>query len=140
MTQNAQDQFEIQDLIYLYGEAVDERDPAKLARCFANGQVNITGPGFEMKEAVAVTGMLSSMYEWTMHAMHNHRYTVEGNKARGYTYCIASHVSNKDGQRSKLDWYVRYEDDLAKVGGRWGIVRRNLVVAYQNVAPVSTLG
>lgn len=133
----------IQQLIYRYADAVDRRDSEQLATCFAN-EVTIIGPGFELpgkgaEVAGQITASLSASYLWTMHNVHNFLYTVDGNVGRGTTYCVASHVYRQDGQTLKLDWYVRYHDELVKVGGQWRIRRRRLEVSYSTTQPVAAV-
>lgn len=121
------EQLAIQRLLYRYADAADRRDPLAFAACFADGAVHISGPGFEMKDGATVTATLAAKYEWTMHNVHNFLYDIDGDRARGYAYCVASHVKSEGGQRLKEDWYIRYDDELVRQGEGWVFVRRELV-------------
>ena len=127
MMPTIEDRLAIQQLLYRYADAADRRDAAGFAACFADGAVRLTGPGFELTDAATVTGMLSDKYLWTMHNVHNFLHEVDGDRAHGYTYCVASHVKSEGGQRIKEDWYIRYEEDLVRQGDGWVFVRRELV-------------
>jgi hypothetical protein len=133
----------IQQLVYRYADAVDRRDSAQLADCFAN-QVTIIGPGFELpgkgvEVAGQITASLASSYLWTMHNVHNFLYTVDGSQAQGVAYCVASHVYQQGEQTLKLDWYLRYHDELVKIAGQWRIQRRRLEVNYSTTQPVTAV-
>ncbi|MCX7162190.1 MAG: nuclear transport factor 2 family protein [Betaproteobacteria bacterium] len=136
MHPSVEDRFAIQDLLFRYARAVDERDAGEFAACFAGGQVRITGPGFEILDAGQNMATLKAMFEWTMHKVFNHEFQVEGGRATGYTYCVASHVRNQQGRRSKLDWHIRYEDELVREEGGWRFRKRHLNVGLIETLPL----
>jgi ketosteroid isomerase-like protein len=123
------DQLAIQQLISRYAISVDNRDLAAYASCFTEDVV-ISGPGFEMRGEVAkpTIDLLSSTYEATMHNVHNYAYTVTGERASGVAHCVASHIKNEAGAKSKFDMYIRYHDELVKRGGQWFFSARRLEV------------
>lgn len=131
------DQFAIQQLLSRYAIAVDKRDVAEYATCFADDVV-ISGPGFEMRNDVAkpTIDMLASMYESTMHCVHNSLYTISGDSATGIAHCVASHIKNEGGKRSKFDMYIRYHDELAKLDGQWRFSKRRLEVVCTTDVPL----
>jgi uncharacterized protein (TIGR02246 family) len=127
----------ILQLLYKYAMSVDARDVEAYATCFTPDVV-VSGPGFEMRENVAkaTIDMLTSMFEATMHNVHNYSYKIEGERATGVTYCVASHIQNKGGQRSKMDMYIRYHDELVKQAGEWRFAKRRLDVMCTTTVPV----
>ncbi len=128
MLPTLEDRLAIQLLLYRYADAADRRDAAAFAACFAGSAVDISGPGFAMTNAEQVVGTLAAKYVWTMHNVHNSLHEVDGDRASGYTYCVASHVrAEPSGARVKEDWYIRYEDELLRQGGSWVFLRRRLV-------------
>ncbi|NVK44332.1 MAG: nuclear transport factor 2 family protein [Oceanospirillaceae bacterium] len=131
------DQFAIQHLVYRYASAVDRRDAAALAACFAN-DMRLLGPGFEISRDVAeaVIGGVAP-FSWTMHNVHNLLYQVQGDQARGEAYCVASHLQS-DG--NKLDWYIRYQDRLVRQKGEWLFAERRLNVECTTTVPVAMPG
>ena len=136
MHPSVEDRFAIQDLLFRYARAADERDAVEFAACFAGGQVRITGPGFEVLDAGQNMAALKAMFEWTMHKVFNHEFKVDGECATGYTYCVASHVRNEGGRRSKIDWHIRYEDELVREEGRWRFRKRHLNVGLIETLPL----
>ncbi|MFC6672050.1 nuclear transport factor 2 family protein [Marinobacterium aestuariivivens] len=135
-----QDLMAIQQLVYRYARAADNRDADAMAACFAD-QMVLQGPGFEIVEnvaAVVIDGL--SIYDWTMHNVHNLLYEVDGDQASGEAYCVASHLLEQHGRKVKLDWYIRYRDQLVRQNGEWRFSQRRLSVEYTTTVPVSPLG
>lgn len=137
MKPSIEDRFAIQDLLYRYARANDERDAAALADCFAPGQFWVTGPGFEVRDATQSIGALSTLFEWTLHKVHNHEYAIEGSTGRGYCYCVATHVKQEAGRRVKIDWHIRYEDELRCIDGAWRFTKRHLNVGLIETLPLN---
>jgi len=128
VTSSVEDRLDIQDLLFSYARAVDRRDAAAFAGCFDGGAVRITGPGFAVTDAAENMAVLAAMFEWTMHKVHNHQYSVDGDAAEGYCYCVATHVKGDGGTRTKIDWHIRYDDRLVRRDGRWHFAARHLDV------------
>ena len=133
-TPTIEDQFAIQNLLYRYADASDRRDAASLIACFADGQTRITGPGIEVNDGNEMIQMLSEMFDWTMHNVHNFAFEVEDDRAHGYTYCVASHVKADSGSRTKSDMYIRYVDELIKKDSKWLFVKRELNIGLNDVS------
>ena len=143
MSDELLEQLAIQQVAYRYANAVDRRDAAALAQCFADEYRGI-GPGYEMRGkgaeiAQQITTTLDQMYVWTRHQVHNTDYTVSGDTATGTTNCVASHVEIKDGRHVKLDWYIKYTDKLVKQGGQWRFAERALHTRYTTLETVQPL-
>jgi len=135
------EQFAIEQLLYKYAMTVDNRDLEGYASCFT-ADVVISGPGFELSGDVAspTINMLASTYESTMHNVHNHRHQISGDRATGTTYCVASHIQNQGGERSKMDMYIRYHDELVKQNNEWRFSKRRLDVICTTTVPVNPAG
>jgi len=135
-----EDQLQIRQLLYRYALAADTRDVVLLKSCFAPG-IKLTGPGFELSKDVAeaVIAGLEARYLWTQHNVFNPLYQVQGGEASGVVNCIATHVDKSEGGFNKLDWYLRYHDQLLKQSGEWRLSERRLEVFYQSVTPVMPL-
>ena len=137
MTPSVEDRLGIQDLLFRYARAADERDAATFAGCFDGGKVRITGHGFEVTDAAENMAILSSMFDWTMHKVHNHQYHVSGDTAEGYCYCVATHVRREGEVRIRIDWHIRYDDRLIRRDGVWCFVARHLDVGLIDTAPLA---
>jgi hypothetical protein len=132
-----EDRLDIQGLLFRYARAADERDAAAFSGCFDNGRVRITGPGFEVTDAVENMAVLSSMFDWTMHKVLNHEYRVVGDVAEGYCYCVATHVKAEGDVRTKIDWHIRYDDRLIRRPTGWCFVSRHLDVGLIESVPLA---
>jgi len=124
------DQFALQQLAYRYASAVDARDAAALAKCFDDDLLLISpvaemrGNGSEI--AKKITAILTQQFVWTMHNVHNIDYVIDGAAASGRINCVASHISKKDNEFVKWDWYIRYSDKAVKHDGEWRYSERRL--------------
>jgi hypothetical protein len=136
MLPTLEDRFAIQDLLFRYARSADDRDVAAYAGCFHGGRVHVSGPGFESRDAAQNMATLAAMFEWTMHKVHNHEYSVDGDMARGYCYCVATHVRREGDRRVKIDWHISYEDELARDQGQWRFVKRHLHVGLIETLPL----
>ncbi len=136
MSQHLHDQLEIQQLLYRYADAADRRDADAFCACFLDGQVRVSGPGYDLDDGHYLIGLLRERFEWTMHNVHNHLYRIEGDRAAGFTYCVASHLVAAQNQR--LDMYIRYEDVLQRSDDGWHFVSRRLHVGSQHAVALAT--
>ncbi len=132
------DQLAIQQLLSRYAVSVDAHDRAGYASCFTKDVV-ISGPGFEMRGDVTTPtiDLLSTTYEATMHNVANYAYVISGDSAKGTSHCVASHIQKQGGQRTKMDMYIRYHDDLVKQDGEWKFSKRRLEVICTTTVPVN---
>ena len=140
------DQFDIQRLIYQYASSADELDVAGFADCFAPGgritSRGYTGDLLSGNFTQAIIDNLKAKYVSTMHNVHNHTYVVDGPKATGITYCVASHIERPEGQATnleKFDMYIRYHDQLIKDKGRWFFKERRFELLFTTQVPVQNI-
>ena len=66
-------------------------------------------------------------YHATLHFMGNQYVNVEGDRGRVETYAVAYHIEADDSPYQDLVMGVRYQDEVARHGNGWKIVRRNVV-------------
>lgn len=136
-----EDRLDIERLIFQYGMAMDNLDPAAFADCFAREAVILspTGEVTGLTAEHAARVFAGTAYERTMHNVHNHAYVIEENRATGMTYCVASHIRKKDDAWFKLDQYIRYHDELIKRDGRWLFFRRRYEPIFTTEVPVQNV-
>jgi len=74
-------------------------------------------------------------YQATMHFNGQSTITLDGERARGESYCIAHHLSTTGDQRTLMLAYLRYNDTFRKVNGAWLLAERNLYVDWIETRP-----
>ncbi len=125
MSISALDHVEIQRLMYRYARCADHKDYAGFAEVFCEDAV-FDYSGTVVTPLLAIQQMMHALdaYERTLHQVHNTLYEVEGDIARGETYCIASHL-RADAQRvKKIEMGICYRDRLRRMPGGWRIAHR----------------
>ncbi len=134
------DRIAIRELAYSYARAVDRRDWA-LARTLFTEDAVLVAPRFELVGVERIVKGLGVVerYRSTFHAVHNQAFTFDGDTATGETYCTASHLLERDGATTKIDWGIRYQDRCRRgEGGTWRFARRELLVDWIQEAPLSS--
>lgn len=136
------DEWALRRLVQQYAFAVDRNDAPLFASLFLEDAV-VEGPGFRFagrERLRAVPGELAQQFRGTMHCVFNQRVVIEGDSARGETYCIAYHrIEDEDGRPQTLDWAIRYQDRFARREQQWRIAYRRLVVEWTRTGPVELL-
>lgn len=123
----------------LYAAGADRRDKALWREVLAEDCL-IEGPGFSIAGREANLGSidhLAAMFRATFHRVHNQLATIDGDYATGETYCTADHLQ-ADG--TILSWSIRYQDEWRREGGVWRFTRRQLIVDWEEIRPVTVRG
>lgn len=127
------DHLAIQQLVYRYAIALDNLDPVSFRECFAPDAV-LQGGGVDLRGETIADELIamhrrrreSRGVDDSMHQVTNHLFTVQDRFATGTTYCIATQFWNRGGERTKVDLYIKYHDELVKRGARWLFLKREL--------------
>jgi hypothetical protein len=98
----------------------------------------LVGPRFELVGRDAIVRGLASVarYRATFHAITQQLFEIRADEASGETYCLASHLFEREGAARKLDWGIRYQDRCRRVGGGWRFARRELIVDWEQEGPL----
>ena len=126
-----QDHLEIEQLLYRYGRAIDEKDYERLRSVFSpdaeidyNVERGTALPFPEMLEWLR--GTLPMFYA-THHVMTNPLIEIDGDRARSSTYLTATHVQIAlDGRELVTVLYGVYTDEHICTDAGWRIARRRL--------------
>lgn len=121
-------------LVDEYALASDTADFDRFASLFtSDGEFVTSLPGSD--ESVTLRGRDqvkfapsgNQMYERTFHAVHNHIVDIDGDSAKGVTYCVARHLLRKaDGSLEVIVAPIQYIDEYALTEDGWKIARREL--------------
>lgn len=128
-----QDEAAIRRAATLYAMGADRRDKSIWSQVLSEDIV-IEGPGFRAEGLAANLSnleYLGQLHTRTQHHVTNQLMKIEGDTASGETYCIADHLTEKDGRREILTWAIRYQDLLVRDGDAWRFKSRTLVVDWE---------
>ena len=141
------DQWEIRQLVEAYAAAADRLDGAGLAALFTDDGVlepwldptrdAPTGIRRGHAEIAAAIDALSH-YQATQHTIASSVATIDGDRATGESRCVAHHVEPPPDGRDRV-LYIRYDDQLARVDGRWRFRRRQVHVQWVSIQPVESI-
>ncbi|MFC4604006.1 nuclear transport factor 2 family protein [Rhodococcus kronopolitis] len=145
------DRMALADLAGRYAAAVDGRDAAGLTALLAPDAELVQPPALVRRgqdavvtgaEAIVATVLGATAHLLsTHHAVHQQVLDVDGDTAAGQTYCTAHHVyRDRDGALRDNALAIRYQDRYRRVGGRWLLARRELVVDFGSDNPVTVPG
>jgi ketosteroid isomerase-like protein len=141
------DQWEIRQLVEAYAAAADCADGAGLAALFTedgelepwldptrNAPTGIRRGRAEIAEAI--NGLAS--YRATHHTIASSVATVDGDRATGESRCVGHHIEGPPDLRDRV-LYIRYDERLARVDGRWRFRRREVHVQWVSIQPVESI-
>jgi hypothetical protein len=131
--QRLMDERDIYRLSCLYAAGADRGDPKIWESIMSPNMVLIT-PRIRIEgreEIIRALPKLSLTYTKTQHRVLNQLYDITGDVATGETYCVADHMTESvEGARTVSSWMIRYQDNLARIGGEWRFVERELIVDW----------
>lgn len=113
--------------------------PEGVLRIFERGNPEPVRQRFGRAEiAEAIKGL--SRYDVTLHFVANHYVDLDGDIARGETYCRACHVRPVEGgapeARENYVMNIRYLDEYVRLAEGWRIAKRELQVEFTEVFPI----
>lgn len=85
---------------------------------------------------------IAQRYERTLHAVTTQVVACDGDHATGTVYCIAHHLYRDTHQHGRFPFdlthafLIRYEDEYARIGGRWVFTRRSVITEARYVHQV----
>jgi SnoaL-like protein len=125
-----QDLIDIRALVDDYAIAMDGEDLDAFKRLFVpDGALIVRAPGRERPLGVfrgpgtdgvaLVAKLLREHYESTLHNITTHRVRIDGDEARGWTYCLAYHVVGGDDGGALETLGVHYEEHFVRTPHGW---------------------
>src|SRR5712672_3348878 len=127
--EEAADRLAIRELVESYAHCADRRDAKGQMAHFTDDThfvvyMNAKDPTPSMdlhsRQALAPVFADLNQYEATTHFIGQSTIlTLSSNHATGEAYCLAHHISVKDGQRRIMIASLRYYDTFVKEGGSW---------------------
>jgi hypothetical protein len=127
------------NLAFRYAALIDDRRLDQLHTIMLP-TIRISGPGYVMDTLPEVErGMeLLRQYDRTFHMVGN-QLGAWGDDGvwSGETYCIASHVYQRDGVEWKLDMAIRYQDRIVRQDDGLRFAARELRLAWVQDLPLT---
>lgn len=119
------DHAEIHDLLARYAWGLDARDFALVARCFApDARATYGGQELEGVDAIVRYVRAVERFRATTHVMTNIVIDLAGDRASVRSQAIAYLVSSESEPDAVRIRGIRYDDEMARIEGRWVITAR----------------
>ena len=127
----------VRDLAARYAQFVDDKAFDRMGEIMA-ADVEMAAAGFETHSLEEFGEQLKFLdnFSGTMHIIGNQLGEWEGEKYNGETYCVASHIYEKDGVGYKMEMGIRYKDTIAPMDGTYKFTRRYLDVLWEQDLPL----
>jgi hypothetical protein len=127
----------IRDLALKYAQIIDDKAFDRLPEIMAE-DVEMASPAFETHGLAEFGEQLKFLdtFSGTLHIIGNQLGELEGEKYQGETYCVASHIYEKEGVPHKLEMGIRYKDSIAPMDGTYKFTRRYLDVVWSQDLPL----
>ncbi len=106
---------------------VYQGDPAKNHK----GPVSVQHGQVEIEKALGVL----NRYDETTHMMGQSTISINGNEAIGETYGIAYQTQTIKNERVLSTLYIRYMDEMTRIGERWLFYKRKLIIDWSDTRP-----
>ncbi len=121
----------LQDLMLTYAAAVDERDRARYAGCFAADVEVIgfgAGPVSGRDNWLAYVFSALEKYQASQHLLGPPLANVDGDRASLRTDFQAMHRFKDGGEATRFTLWATYHTEARRIDGQWRITRHELVV------------
>lgn len=128
----------VRQLALEYARSADDRE-FEAMRAIITEDFSQQGPHWRCDGAdafIAQLDILKQRFDATLHMVGNQFGTWTGDRYRGETYCIATHVYEQEGVSRKLEMGIRYQDDIAREGDDYRYVSRDLRIVWTADQPV----
>lgn len=121
-----------------YAQFVDDRQFERMREIMVDNFTQ-AGPGFAAASLQEFIGNLQILnnYSATFHLVGNQLGEWQNDLYRGETWCVASHIYDKDGIQRKLDMGIRYQDLIESDGSGFKYLSRDLVVVWTQDMPTA---
>jgi len=138
------DRIAIRQLIDAYAHCADRRDAAGQMALFTADTVfqvvmdsKVAEPTFVIHGRDGLAPVFADLNQYHATTHFNGQSTVDlvGDRGTGETYCIAHHLTIKDGQRTLMVASLRYLDKFVKQDGAWLFAERKLLVDWTETRP-----
>jgi hypothetical protein len=145
LTGDAADRLAIRGLVDAWAHCADRRTREEQAALFtADGKVIVYMGDPANSEPVqrlqgraelAEAFKVLETYDATTHFNGQSTITLDGDRAKAETYCLAHHLWVEDGQRTLMVMSIRYFDRFVRQDGEWLFAERQLIADWTDKRP-----
>ena len=128
------DELAVKDLSHRYAIALDRGDREEWASLFSDDVAFESGTSVRgLSDVLRIPSEQLARYKKTLHSVTTQRISLAGDRATGEVYCIAHHIYEDFHQNGRFpfdlshNFLIRYNDDYARIDGRWVFTRRRVV-------------
>jgi hypothetical protein len=127
-----------QVLAMRYAKIVDTREFDEMNEIMTVDFVMI-GAGMEFRSVGDFVASLTILkkYSATFHFVGNQLGVWDNDCYAGETYCVASHMYEKDGVERKMDMGIRYDDSIVKEGDLYKFNQRIFNLIWTQDLPIT---
>jgi len=127
-----------QVLAMRYAKIVDTRKFDEMNEIMTVDFVMI-GAGMEFRSVADFVASLTILkkYSATFHFVGNQLGVWDNDCYAGETYCVASHMYEKDGVERKMDMGIRYDDSIVKEGDLYKFNQRIFNLIWTQDLPIT---
>lgn len=134
------DELAIKNLSHRYAIALDRDDREEWASLFSDNIAFESGSTVRgLEDVLRIPREQLARYQKTLHSVTTQKISLAGDTATGEVYCVAHHMYEDFHQNKRLpfdlshNFLIRYEDDYARIDGRWVFTRRRVITEARYV-------
>jgi ketosteroid isomerase-like protein len=133
------DRLAMRQLIDAYAHCADRRDAKGQMALFTTDAIfevfmdsRSTEPTQTLRGRDALAPVFANLnsYRTTTHFNGQSTVEIEGNEAKGESYCLAHHLTVDGEKRTLMVASIRYLDTFSREGGTWLFAERKLMVDW----------
>ncbi len=137
------DEWAVRDLSHRYAVALDRNDREAWRALFSDDIAFESGGSVRgLDDVLRIPDDQLQRYASTLHSVTTQVVSVDGDRAHGEVYCQAHHIYRDFHQNGRYpfdlshDFLIRYEDDYARIDGRWLFTRRRVITEARHVRQI----
>lgn len=137
------DELAVRDLSHRYAIALDRNDREAWRALFSDDIAFESGGSVRgLEDVLRIPDDQLQRYAKTVHEVTTQLVSVDGDRAHGEVYCQAHHIYQDFHQNGRFpfdlshDFLIRYEDDYARIDGRWVFTRRRVNTEARQVRQI----
>lgn len=135
------DKVDITEKLYRYCRAVDRLDHALGYSIWNEGSTADYGELY-IGSGPGVIDLICEQHRHLLchsHQLSNVLIQLDGDRAASESYVTANLRARGDGGLIQMTIWARYVDRWSRPGGRWGIDKRQVIIDFDEVRPVTPL-